>query len=135
MQACNYSAIKDFNICRRANVHICNIPCRRYFVPIPLTITYLIQKQTCIISTFYPLTTVPTYIPIFFTWGCGGSYGYVGSYGDVVARMGMWWLIGSAPDCHSAVPGSNPASLNIQEPRGFSWQLQVGLLGAARHKK
>ena len=28
---------------------------------------------------------------------------------------GVWWLIGSAPDCHSAVPGSNPASPNLQE--------------------
>ena len=28
---------------------------------------------------------------------------------------GVWWLNGSAPDCHSAVPVSNPASLNLQE--------------------
>ena len=29
--------------------------------------------------------------------------------------IGVWWLNGNAPDCHSAVPGLNPASLNLQE--------------------
>ena len=30
-------------------------------------------------------------------------------------QMGVWWLIVSAPDCPSVVPGSNPASPNLQE--------------------
>jgi len=48
----------------------------------------------------------------------------------------MWCLIVSTPDCLYAVPGSNPASLNLQEH--VSWlalQLQVVLWGASEAKK
>ena len=43
-------------------------------------------------------------------WGCGGLI------------LWMWWLNDSAPDCKSAVLGSNPASL---QPAG-TCQFLVG---------
>ena len=44
-----------------------------------------------------------------------------------LCSLGVWWLNGSAPNCHSAVPGSNPASLNLQEHMSVPcWGSQQG---------
>ena len=53
----------------------------------------------------------------------------------VVAQLGVWRLNGSAPGCHSAVPGLNPASLNLQEHVSSLLGSQQGWHSNCRHKK
>ena len=57
--------------------------------------------------------------------------------------MEMWWLNRSAPECHPAVPGSNPASLQpvrtcqflVGKPTGLAGSLRLASEGGRGKKK